>query len=311
MKEKTEMEYRFYQIPDDEPCLALFGSQWTQVYRTGLKGLHFHNYLEIGLCYEGKGEMNFGEEVYEFEVGDFTVIPKNYPHTTNSGEGTFCSWEYLFIDTERVLKHIYGENHSLYKKVCNRLNTKAELFSDYDYPEVAENIRAILRIMHERGEFYQERVAGLVQTLVFNIVCLERRKCDELIDNEDKKHLTWIEQAVDYISDYYMEPIRVSDLSDKCHMSETHFRRLFVKYMKMSPVEYINLVRVNIACDFMRKTDDSISDIANRCGYTTASTFHRNFKKITGCAAREWQKSPESWERQLLKYNIQAKEGWE
>ena len=310
MKKKSEMEYRFYQIPAEEPCLALFGEKWFQVYGSGMKDLHFHNYMEIGICYGGYGKMRFGEEVYDYNVGKFTLIPKNYPHTTNSDTDVICSWEYLFVDAERILKRIYGENHTLYARVCKRMNTKAHLINVHDQPEMAKSIQAILKLMRERGEFYQEKVEGLVQALVFEIACLNRREYEELIDNDGKKRLSWIDKTVDYISDYYMEPIKVPDLADRCHISEAHFRRLFAKHMKMSPVEYINLVRINIACDYMRKTNDTISDISVRCGYANASTFHRNFKKITGMSAREWQKNPEVWERQLLKYNIQTKEGW-
>jgi len=311
MRRKSEIEYRFYQIPADEPCLALFGSKWHQVYGTGLNDLHFHNYLEIGVCYAGQGLMQYGEEVYEFAEGWFTLIPKNCPHTTESKGGLACSWEYLFIDTEQILKRIFGENHALYAKVCSRVNAKVHLLNGSDYPKIIGSIRTILNLMHDRGEFYQEKAAGLVQTLVFDIASLNAQKSEEMIVSVDQKRLAWIDRIVSYVSDYYMEPIKISDLSAECHMSEAHFRRLFAKYMKMSPVEYINLVRINIACDYMRKTNDSISDIANLCGYTTPSTFHRNFKKITGRSAKEWQKNPEIWERQLLKYNVQAKIGWE
>lgn len=310
MNRNVDMEYRFYQIPEDEPCLALFGSKWRQIYGTEDKELHFHNYMEIGVCYEGCGEMGYGEDEYKFEAGDFTVIPKNYPHSTNSKENVVCSWEYLFIDTEKILKRIYGENHTLYTRIFNRVNAKAHLFSEDEQPEIVRKIQTILKLMHERGEFYQERAEGLVQALIFDIAGVNRREQEELIDNNGKKRILWIDKMVDHISDYYMETIKISDLEEKCHMSEAHFRRVFSKHMKMSPIEYINLVRINIACDYMRKTNDSISDIATKCGYATASTFHRNFKKITGMSAREWQKNPEVWERQLLKYKIQAKEGW-
>ncbi len=34
-----------------------------------------------------------------------TVIPPNYPHTTNSDIGTVSKWEYLFIDVEGFMKN--------------------------------------------------------------------------------------------------------------------------------------------------------------------------------------------------------------
>ena len=76
--------------------MALLGEKWIQYYGRDIDYLHFHNYLEIGYCYEGKGTMVFGEEEQRFSGKEFTVIPKNYPHTTNSDLDTVSCWEYLF-----------------------------------------------------------------------------------------------------------------------------------------------------------------------------------------------------------------------
>ena len=317
MRKKPEMEYRFYQVPAGDPCLALTGTKWYQVYGV-VSGLHFHNYLEIGWCYEGAGRMWFGEEdKVDFSGGDFTVIPKNYPHTTDSKRNGFCSWAYLFIDAEKIIKKTCGKKKILGDRIQHRLEARAHLYSGDDYPYIAEKIHAIFDLMKKREEFYQEIVGGLVQSLVFDIVRLN--EWDEKIGgggyeaqigNANKLREDWVPVVVDYVGEQFMNQIKISDLSELCHMSEVHFRRLFSKYMKMTPVEYINLVRINNACEYMLKTNDSIIDIAHKCGYPTASTFHRNFKKVTGKSARDWQMSPKNWERQLLKYKIETKEGW-
>ena len=107
-----------------------------------------------------------------------------------------------------------------------------------------------------------------------------------------------------------MEPLRVKELADQVHISETHFRRIFSYYMKMSPLEYINFVRIHVACDHLEKTDESIADIAHKCGFMTSSTFNRNFKQVMGVTPMEWRKRPENYERQLLNFDIHSEEGW-
>lgn len=79
-----------------------------------------------------------------------------------------------------------------------------------------------------------------------------------------------------------MEDIRIEDLAKICHISETHFRRVFTSHMKVSPLEYINSVRIHTACEFLQKTDIPVADIAHKCGFTTNSTFNRNFRQIMG-----------------------------
>ena len=62
-RKKPKMEFRYYQMPAGSPILALLGQKWVQNYGNDVDYLHFHNYLEIGFCYEGDGVMAFGEAV--------------------------------------------------------------------------------------------------------------------------------------------------------------------------------------------------------------------------------------------------------
>lgn len=101
------MEFRYYKMPSGSPILALLGDKWVQSYGNDTDYLHFHNYLEIGYCYDGRGELVLGEQSLRFKPNQFTIIPKNYPHTTNSNPGTISYWEYLFVDEESLLREYH------------------------------------------------------------------------------------------------------------------------------------------------------------------------------------------------------------
>ena len=58
------------------------------------------------------------------------------------------------------------------------------------------------------------------------------------------------------------------------------------------------------------KTDDSIGVIAAKCGFTTNSTFNRNFRHLLGVTPMEWRKRPENYEQELLKFEIHSEKGW-
>lgn len=94
-KKKSKIEFRYYRMPEDIPFLALLGEKWVQYYGRDVDYLHFHNYLEIGYCYSGTGTLVLGEENYRFTGNQFSVIPKNYPHTTDSDSDTVSKWEYI------------------------------------------------------------------------------------------------------------------------------------------------------------------------------------------------------------------------
>ena len=42
-KKKQPAEFRFYELPQDEPVLALMGNKWIQVYGENIDNQHFHS----------------------------------------------------------------------------------------------------------------------------------------------------------------------------------------------------------------------------------------------------------------------------
>lgn len=312
-KKKPKIEFRYYHMPEGSHILALLGQKWVQTYGRDIDYLHFHNYLEIGYCYSGAGELTLGEKDYRFKGEEFTVIPKNYPHTTNSDPGTVSKWEYLFIDVEGLLREFYqggsGSNTKRIESILYRVNSKAIFRSAKEYPKIARQIRGIMDTMRGTEEFYLEEAKAIAVSVLVNIAREARGERNPLGEISGKMAIP-VSRALDYITLHYMEPLKVDDLAKWCHISETHFRRLFSAYMNMSPLEYINLVRIETACDYLKKTDESVADIANKCGFTTLSTFNRNFKQALGVSPSEWRKRPENFERQLLKFQIHSTEGW-
>ncbi|WP_253288655.1 AraC family transcriptional regulator [Blautia sp. MSJ-19] len=308
-RKKPKMEFRYYQMSAGSPILALLGQKWVQNYGNDVDYLHFHNYLEIGFCYEGDGSLVLGEEEVRFGGREFTVIPPNYPHTTTSDLGTISRWEYLFIDVEGFMRK-FIDNPVKAEKMIQRIYSKALFLKESEASSVAAKILKIMNIMREGEEFYLEEAKGILASLLVEIARLNRNSEEERVGEEKGKLTNMITRVLDFVSYHYMEDIRVEDLAKSCHISETHFRRVFTSYMKVSPLEYINTVRIHTACEFLQKTDDPVADIAHKCGFTTNSTFNRNFKQLMGVTPVEWRKRPENYEQQLLNFDIHSEEGW-
>ena len=303
------MEFRYYQMSAGSPILALLGQKWVQNYGNDVDYLHFHNYLEIGFCYEGQGRMLLGEEEVRFSGREFSVIPPNYPHTTDSDLGTVSRWEYLFVDVEGFLRS-FLDTPVKADKVIQRIYSKALFLEENQSPSISAKILKIMNIMRDGEEFYLEEAKGILASLLVEIARLNRRSEEERVEEEKGKLTNMITRVQDFVSYHYMEDIKVEDLAKSCHISETHFRRVFTSYMKMSPLEYINTVRINTACELLQKTDEPVADIAHKCGFTTNSTFNRNFKQLMGVTPVEWRKRPENYEQQLLNFDIHLEEGW-
>lgn len=311
-KKKRLAEFRYYRMPEGRCVLALLGEKWVQNYGRDVDYLHFHNYLEIGYCYAGKGTVTLGEEKFRFSGGELTVIPSNYLHTTVSDPGDVSRWEYLFVDVEGLLKKMQPSNAGQREQMIKRINSRALFLENKRRTDLALCVKKVLDIMRETSEFYQEEAEGLLLA-VFSEIARENREVFETYEEnpgEGKIINNIISYSLDYISDHYDEPIKVSDVAKRMHISETHFRRVFSAHMHMTPLEYINLVRIRAACEYLKKTDEGVAIIANKCGFTTNSTFNRNFRQITGVSPAEWRKRPENYEQQILRFTIHSEEGW-
>lgn len=307
-RRKKEIQFRYYEIPQDEPCLALLGEAWVRPYGDGVDCLHFHNYMEIGFCYGGDGEMLLEEESIPYKAEMFTIIPKNYPHNTNSTGFALSRWEYLFIDVEAFLHEIYRENQIFAEDLIAIINHRAWTAEVAKYPETAGLIRNIMEEMRYKREFYVESTRGMILALLMNVARMNHKGAKKV--RRQSRGVSQMTVALHYIGKHYAEDLTIGDLAQVSHMSETHFRRVFQKTMNMTPSDYVNLVRIQTACEHMKKSTDSMELVAEKCGFQSVSTFNRNFKKVLGITPYQWKIHPENYEGKLLNFKISAYKGW-
>lgn len=309
-KKRPKMEYRYYEIPAGSPVMALLGDKWTQNYGRNIDYLHFHNHLEIGYCYDGNGILTLEEEDRHYRGKMFSVIPKNFPHTTNSNGRHLCSWEYLYVDVEGFLTKVYQDTPYMADRLIRRVNQKAMLLAEEEKPELAALIHQIIETIRVHEDFYREKVKGLALALLIEIARCNQEDRGGQTEEKQEGNSAIISPALDYIGEHYDTQIKIEQLAQICHISETHFRRVFTESMHMSPVEYVNWMRIRTACDELSRTNDPVGTIAARTGFTTLSTFNRNFRRIMGISPQQWRKNPEHYERKLLNYDIKTHEGW-
>ena len=219
-------------------------------------------------------------------------------------------WEYIFIDIRSVIEEMFPNNAAFQNEAVTTISKKAFMTNVYQSPAVAEYINAIIRETCEHKVYCQRMIKLLVQGIVIELL----RRYDELPEEDNNivkgTNMSQIATALDYMNKHYSESIKAGELSELCNMSETHFRRLFESYINMPPMEYLNLIRVQKACELMKKTNESMELIAQKCGFTTQSTFNRNFRKFLDTSPYQWKINPENYEHKLLNFRISALKGW-
>ncbi len=310
-KNKEKVELRYYEVAPNEYLLALQGDSWKKIYAPSNGLLHFHNLLEVGICREGRGRMLLERESVDYTEGTITVIPENYPHTTVSAEGTKSHWEYLFVDSEKLLAAMYPDDLLFQKSMLERINRRPFVGRTDQVPELVDLVHAILAEMDQKQDgLYRESVRGLALALLIGITRIQEES-DKLPQGiSAKSGFEQMKPALDYIRENYASNLKISEIAAVCHMSESHFRRMFDENIGMTPVAYLNQVRIRKACDLIKRTGYSMEEVSLKVGFTTASTFNRNFKKITGTSPYQWKKQPENFESRLANFSIMIEKGW-
>ena len=311
-KKRDKIEFRFYELPQGESVLALMGDRWVGEYghRDRPNELHFHNLFEFGFCRRGSGSLILGEKKADYHENMFSLIPSNYPHNT-VGNG-ICYWEYLYFDPSQLMHELFPNNPKLQAEKLSVLNQRADLLSAEDYPVLKTLAERILDEMRDKPNYYQQSVSLLIRAFLLQLLRIQEGKESEphWEVNPDSTLLTQITPALRYIEDHYREPIRAAHLARECGLSEVHFRRVFEDYMNMAPMDYVNLIRIQKACDLMSRDDSAMDAIAEECGFASVSTYTRNFKKILKTTPYQWKLNKDNYRSSLLTYNITALKGW-
>jgi len=86
--------------------------------------------------------------------------------------------------------------------------------------------------------------------------------------------------VIQYVDEHYADRITTDDLAHVVHLSVSQFERRFKKLFQMTPMMYVERVRINVACEKLVKTHEPIAAIAQACGYFDQSYFTRRFRRV-------------------------------
>lgn len=293
-KQKTITEYRHYDLPMSFPVILLSGDRW-HISDVKSNRLHFHNCLEIGICLSQSGYMEFEGTPLAFKEGDISCVPRNLPHTTYSSPGEASLWNYIFLNPDELFRNMFPGNAAPISdlSMVNAPNFRF-IYSRDSFPKIYSLATAVAEELEKKPENYQITVRALLLAL-----CIEFRRSQEPVSasGETPPRLDLgdgriaIAPALDYIHKNYMQNFTVKELADICHLSETHFRRIFHSTTGTSPLEFINNTRIYHACIMLKTTEESVLYISEAVGFNSVSTFNRCFAKSMGTSPRDWKKN--------------------
>ena len=98
--------------------------------------------------------------------------------------------------------------------------------------------------------------------------------------------------AIERIKSGFADPsIRIDDLARLSGLGKKHFTSEFVQVYGDTPGQYIISLRIDMACRLLTRTDLSVKEIAERCGFNSEYYFSRIFSAKTAYSPTAYRKN--------------------
>jgi len=117
-----------------------------------------------------------------------------------------------------------------------------------------------------------------------------------LVRNEPRRRLApWqARRAIQLLTMATATACPVATLAAACGLSRSHFAHAFRATTGVSPHKWLLLHRVRHACGMMERTNHSLAEIAQSCGFADQSHFSRTFRAVMGDSPAVWRRAQRS-----------------
>lgn len=235
-----------------------------------------HLRIEINYVRKGTCTLHLGDDQVSFREGEIMVIAPHVEHIFEAGPAGATLMQLEFLP--EILSRFGAAGSGM----------PGTLFPDGSpLLKIVNNIRimrVIQRIVSEletQGEHYRYLVVMYyAELLVLIHRCIDEASLPQCGDQR-------LKQAVAYLRLHYQSDISVSALAAQAGVGERHLRKLFARYLRHSPADFLNRIRIEKAVELLRNTDLSVKEICFACGFRSPQYFSRIFKRQTGASPRE------------------------
>lgn len=109
-------------------------------------------------------------------------------------------------------------------------------------------------------------------------------------DNERvlRKHARLAEVA-QFVRDNLEQKITIAQLAELADLSLSQLERTFKVVLNMSPLQFVQKLRLEYAIKLLAIPEMSITQISLRCGYSDHSAFSRQFKQFTSMSPTQFR----------------------
>lgn len=253
---------------------------------------HWHEEAEFLAVASGEAVFQIGLSTYTAKAGDVLFIPGGELHGGYSLNGAACSYAALVFHLDWLMSP--GDSATTqFLEPIRRGRLAPEPHAVAEAGGLAEGLFG--QVMQLVGMELSDDPAkpmrlkaGLYQLLAEYVTrdAFVRREPRSSLDMHTQERLKTV---LTYIDAHYARKLTIKELAAEAGMSEGHFTRVFKSFMRKTPIDYINSLRIRIAAALIAERRISIGEAALEAGFDNFSYFCKMFRTVYQCTPSEYR----------------------
>ena len=235
---------------------------WAVVRKKGRYDYH------LLLVNSGELEVAYDDKCKILKKGNFVIYKPEEKHYYKSISETSSFWMHFGGTAVDEILSSYSLDTGIYMTEYNMtvFSTYSDLIRQYNQPNLRNYTNGTLLIL-------LAHIANMVN------------------EAHIKKIPEAISEIITYINMNYNKQHTIEELSQKVGYSKSRFSHLFKEITNMTPLTYLNDIRLRNACEMLTGTSCSIGEVALSCGFEDQMYFCRVFKKKYDISPSEYRRT--------------------
>jgi len=254
---------------------------WSHGYPFRTVRWHFHPEYELHLVTSTQGNRYVGDHIAHFGPGDLVLIGPNLPHNWISDlrDGEIVSERcHILQFTEAFISGCMEHLPEL--RTLRPLLADARrglLFEPGVAARVAGPMRELLEAPSMRSVALFMQIIDVISAAVTTPLASIGYRPDATSFRSAAMNI-----ALEHIARNFTQELSETELAVLCRQSVSTFSRSFFRHTGMNFVQYVNSLRVELACQHLSLDEAGITNICYEVGFRNVSNFNRQFLAIKG-----------------------------
>ena len=254
---------------------------------------HTHNFIETAYIAAGRG-VHIIEDGYSSRVekGDLILFNSDVAHAFKVGDGGQLI-VYNCIFDPSVLRFAINKSDDFINIVYSCLFEDKKRSSVSKPYIVLNGAEAVFPVISDMYDEYINKQSGYEKVNEANLlrllVSIFRLQMTGKENNGGAYRRAIAESAMKYMKEYYSEKISCDMLASRAYLSTGYFHRVFKSVTGISPVEYLQEIRLKKAAELLSSSSLTVKQAAAAVGYSDMKHFYRIFRQKYGATPKQYQ----------------------